>query len=59
MTLEELKALTDRVTEDINDLEKAEITFMQYDACDEKVVFDVCDAQGNEERYTYTISELL
>ena len=59
MTLEELKVLMDRVTEDIKNLEKAEITFMQYDACDEKVVFDVYDAQGNEERYTYTISELL
>ncbi len=62
MTLKELKALVDRVIEDTDyadDLESTEIVFMQYDAIDEKAVFDVCDALENEERYTYTISELL
>ena len=62
MTLKELKALMERVIEDTDyagDLESTEIIFMQYDACDEKAVFDVCDALGNEMRYTYTISELL
>ena len=62
MTLKKLKALMERVIEDTDyagDLESTEIIFMQYDACDEKAVFDVCDALGNEMRYTYTISELL
>ena len=62
MTLKELKALIDRVIEDTDyadDLESTEIIFMQYDACDEKAVFDVCDAAGNETRYTYAINELL
>lgn len=59
MTLKELKALMERVIDDANDIEGAEIAFMQYDACDEKAVFDVCDALGNETRFTYTISELL
>lgn len=59
MTLEELKTLMNRIIKDINNLEKVEITFMQYDACDEKAIFDVYDAFGNEKRYTYTIAELL
>lgn len=46
-------------TDYADDLESTEIVFMQYDACDEKAVFDVCDALGNETRYTYAISELL